>query len=125
MKKTILILALLTALAPKASVASPSVGDGLAFKINGHRWGVWVIVDTTSHDPYVLANTRWMSSGRPDEEPTIFRWYLVLGLGPFFAIYISLGMLTIVLAITVVLVSTRLYLKKRKRTEQTSGHVPK
>jgi hypothetical protein len=117
MKKAILILALLTALAPKVSLSSPSVADGLAPKIDGHRWGMWIVVDTTSHDPYVLENTRWMSSGRPDEEPTTFRSYLVLGLGPFFAIYISWGTLAIALAVTVVLVSIRLRRKRRKRTE--------
>jgi hypothetical protein len=120
MKKALFIFLLLCLMSTPA-LASPFVSPNLSVKIGDHRWGIWRIVDTTSHDPEVLANTSWISSGHPDEEPTVFRTYWVLGLGPFLALHVTQGTLVVIFLAIVLIVAGKVYLRRRRKTEQSPG----
>jgi len=121
MKKALLFLVIIAVSTPV--LASPYISPDLSVKVGSHRWGIWRIVDTTSHHLDVLAKTSWISSGHPDEEATVFRTYWVLGLGPFLALHIEQDALILFLLIIVLIVTGKVYLKRKRRTE--SGHVRK
>lgn len=65
--------------------ASPSVGMDLTLEISGHRWGIWSLVDTPSHDfiSEAYQKTEWLSVGSEDAKRPAFYSYLVLGAGPY------------------------------------------
>jgi len=93
--------------------ASPVVGTDLSVEIGGHRWGLWSLVDTPSHDytSRAFREARWFYDGSEKAKSQRFYSYWILGLGPFGAIYLSYG-LVLVLAVLVLLVVTVTFRKR-------------
>jgi len=118
MQLLLCIALLISIVQPFPVLASPFDSPDLSGTIHGHRWGVWRIVDTTSHDQRVLANTHWILGGGPTEVHPTFRSYWVLGFGPFVALYVSQGTLLMAMALIIVLVVASAYLR-RKRKQST------
>lgn len=74
-----------------AAKASPTTEEIFYIELSGHRWGLWTLYDTPSHDylSEAFRNTQWISVGESEETPQVRYTYWVLGFGPNGAIYMS------------------------------------
>ncbi|WFB35095.1 hypothetical protein P3T73_13090 [Kiritimatiellota bacterium B12222] len=108
------------AIAALPAVASPTTMGVLDMEISGHRWGVWVLIDTPSHDylSEAFRETQWISNDGSNENPQKWYTYWVLGFGPYGAIYLSQTVGFILVIGSVIWVSFTI---KRKRSKQNNA----
>jgi len=106
------------AFVPPDSLASPSVADDLSVTISEHRWGIWLIDGTPSYDftSPAFREARWMNNGSDEEDRQQFYSYVVIGFGPYGAIYLSSGS-CIVLLVALALFVGFLIQRRRKRKQ--------
>jgi hypothetical protein len=113
-----LLLAILLIATRSAAEASPYTDLDFTIEISDHRWGVWRMTDTTSHDVHVLNQTSWISGG-VGEEKYSFRSYWVFALGPLFAVYVSQGALIFIGTVAVMAVLA-FYIRQRTNRRRQS-----
>ena len=111
---TALLALLLILCSEQSAVASPYVDSGWSIEISGHRWGIWSLDGTPSHDwnSKAFNGTKWITSGSGDEQT--FYSYWIVGLGPYGAIYLSYRM-CIALAVAVGIGIVILWRRHRRR----------